>query len=89
MGASFGKQGGFNVGAASCIPPGVTDTLSAFAAAKLADLDAAQLRRRLTGTHRLDGLWVERHGRRLLSFSCNDYLNLSHHPAVIDRKSVV
>ena len=72
------------MGAASCIPPGVTDTLSAFAAAKLADLDAAQLRRRLTGTHRLDGLWVERDGRRLLSFSCNDYLNLSHHPAVIE-----
>ena len=48
------------------------------------DLDAAQLRRRLTSTHRLDGLWVERDGRRLLSFSCNDYLNLSHHPAVIE-----
>jgi 8-amino-7-oxononanoate synthase len=25
---------------------------------------------------------VVRNGRRLLSFSCNDYLNLSHHPAV-------
>jgi 8-amino-7-oxononanoate synthase len=84
MGASFAKEGRFNVGAASCIPRGVTDTLSAFAATKLADLDAAHLRRRLTATHRLDGLWVERDGRRLLSFSCNDYLNLSHHPAVIE-----
>ncbi|MEH6677355.1 8-amino-7-oxononanoate synthase [Phenylobacterium sp.] len=65
----------------------MTDTLSAFAAAKLADLDDAQLRRRLTATHRLDGLWVERDGRRLLSFSCNDYLNLSHHPAVVEAAS--
>ena len=29
---------------------------------------------------REDGIWVERGGRRLLSFSCNDYLNLSQHP---------
>ncbi|OYW91260.1 MAG: 8-amino-7-oxononanoate synthase [Caulobacterales bacterium 32-67-6] len=87
MEASFAKQGRFNAGAASCIPRPVTDTLSAFAAAKLADLDAAHLRRRLTPTHRLDGLWLERDGRRLLSFSCNDYLNLSHHPAVIEAAS--
>jgi len=57
-------------------------SLDAFAEAKLADLGARSLRRTLTATHRLDGLWVERGGRRLLSFSCNDYLNLSHHPAV-------
>lgn len=60
----------------------VTDSLSAFAAAKLAELDAAHLRRTLIPTRRLDGVWVERAGRRLLSFSCNDYLSLSHHPAV-------
>ena len=36
------------------------------------------------GRHRReDGIWVERDGRRLLSFSCNDYLNLSQHPAII------
>lgn len=57
-------------------------SLDAFAEAKLADLETRSLRRTLTATHRLDGLWVERGGRRLLSFSCNDYLNLSHHPAV-------
>ena len=57
-------------------------SLSAFAEAKLAELETNSLRRRLTQTRRLDGLWVERDGRRLLSFSCNDYLNLSHHPAV-------
>ena len=58
------------------------DSLTQFAAAKLEALDAQSLRRWLAPTRRLDGLWVERGGRRLLSFSCNDYLNLSHHPAV-------
>jgi 8-amino-7-oxononanoate synthase len=74
--------GRFNRWPASCIPHAVTDTLTAFAAAKLAALEAQSLKRTLVPTHRLDGLWVERNGRRLLSFSCNDYLNLSHHPAV-------
>lgn len=58
------------------------DSLQAFAESKLSGLEARSLRRTLKPTHRLDGLWVERGGRRLLSFSCNDYLNLSHHPAV-------
>ncbi|MDR3512076.1 MAG: 8-amino-7-oxononanoate synthase [Caulobacteraceae bacterium] len=58
------------------------DSLTDFASGKLQALEAQSLRRRLAPTRRLDGLWVERGGRRLLSFSCNDYLNLSHHPAV-------
>ncbi|HZP77030.1 MAG TPA: 8-amino-7-oxononanoate synthase [Pseudolabrys sp.] len=57
-------------------------SLDRFAAAKLSDLDRRHLRRSLAETVREDGLWVERNGRRLLSFSCNDYLNLSQHPAV-------
>ena len=57
-------------------------SLDAFAQAKLDDLQRRHLRRALTETYREDGIWVERDGRRLLSFSCNDYLNLTQHPAV-------
>lgn len=57
-------------------------SLERFAAHKLAELDARKLKRTLKEDVRLDGLWIERGGRRLLSFSCNDYLNLSHHPDV-------
>src|SRR5581483_7703122 len=57
-------------------------SLDEFAAQKLADLDGASLRRRLAATTRLDGIFAERNGRRLVSFCCNDYLNLTHHPAI-------
>ena len=42
----------------------------------------AHLRRALAETERIDGIWVVRAGRRLLSFSCNDYLGLTQHPAL-------
>ena len=58
------------------------DSLDAFAGGKLAALEALNLRRTLAPTGRTDGVHVERGGRRLISFSCNDYLGLSHHPAV-------
>ena len=60
------------------------DLLDRFAADKLAELDARNLRRRLVGTMRQDGIWVVRDGRRLMSFSCNDYLNLTRHPRVVE-----
>jgi 8-amino-7-oxononanoate synthase len=59
-------------------------SLDEFATAKLAELERRSLRRMLVDTTRATGIWVVRNGRRLLSFSCNDYLNLSHHPAVKD-----
>src|SRR5260370_42101418 len=57
-------------------------SLAEFATRKPGDLDRTSLRRTLAETSRIDGIWALRNGRRLLSFSCNDYLNLSHHPAV-------
>src|SRR5215469_6548074 len=57
-------------------------SLDDFATGKLAALERASLRRTLVETARLDGIWALRNGRRLLSFSCNDYLNLTQHPAV-------
>jgi 8-amino-7-oxononanoate synthase len=59
-------------------------SLDEFATAKLAELERSSLRRALVDTTRVTGVWLLRNGRRLLSFSCNDYLNLSHHPAVKD-----
>jgi len=57
-------------------------SLDTFALDKLSALEAANRRRTLVDTAREDGIWVSRAGRRLLSFSCNDYLNLTHHPKV-------
>jgi 8-amino-7-oxononanoate synthase len=57
-------------------------SLDDFAIAKLAELDARHLRRKLVPTMRHGGVKVERRNRQLVSFSCNDYLGLAHHPAL-------
>ena len=59
-------------------------SLNDMALRKLAELEAGNLRRRLKETDRLAGAYVERDGRTLISFCCNDYLNLAHDPRVIE-----
>ncbi len=58
------------------------ESLDAFAQDGLIRLEAGSLRRRLIPTERSAGAVVMRGGRRLISFSCNDYLGLAHHPRV-------
>ncbi len=58
-------------------------SLDDFANTKLAGLEREHLRRALVTSARRDVV-IERDGRRLVSFSCNDYLGLAHHPALKD-----
>lgn len=57
-------------------------TLDRFAREKLDALEAQALRRRLIETDRREGAIAFRDGRRLVSFCCNDYLNLSQNETV-------
>lgn len=58
-------------------------TLDEFAQTKLDRLSEEGLLRVPAQTHRLDGVRAERDGKILVSFCCNDYLNLTHHPVVM------
>lgn len=62
----------------------MSQSLDDFASSKLAGLERSALRRRLVTTARSAGAQVARGGASLISFSCNDYLNLSTDPAVIE-----
>ena len=60
----------------------MTETPAQFAAQKLAELEARSQRRQLHETDRVASVRVRRGGREMISFCCNDYLNLSAHPRV-------
>src|SRR5258708_9247089 len=59
-------------------------SLDDFVQAKLIGLESRHLRRTLVTSTRHDGVIVERGGRRLVSFACNDYLALSGQPALAE-----
>lgn len=58
------------------------ESLDRFARYKLDRLTAHGLRRSVVDTARTDAVHIHRGGRDLVSFCCNDYLGLTHHPAV-------
>ena len=60
----------------------MADSLDQFADEKLAALEQQNLKRTLAETERVGPIEVIRNGKRLVSFSCNDYLNLSQHPDI-------
>ncbi|MBC7103566.1 MAG: 8-amino-7-oxononanoate synthase [Parvibaculum sp.] len=64
------------------MPKSPESTLDRFAREKLDALEARALRRRLIETDRREGAIAFRDGRRLVSFCCNDYLNLSQNETV-------
>jgi len=60
------------------------NSLDRFVNEKLAALETQSLRRTLVETTPDDGIHVTRGNRRLISFSSNDYLNLTQHPKIKD-----
>jgi 8-amino-7-oxononanoate synthase len=63
--------------------PAARASLDDAARAKLDALEHRQLRRELAVTARIDAVRAVQGDAELVSFSCNDYLGLTHHPAVV------
>ena len=61
---------------------GLVSGIEQVARRKLAELEAAALRRELSETGRGNAGQATRAGQQMISFCCNDYLGLSQHPAI-------
>lgn len=60
----------------------MADTLTSFANTQLADIKARHRHRMAQPTMRQAEHHLTRNNKELISFSCNDYLGLTHHPDV-------
>ena len=60
------------------------DSLERYISGKLRALEARSLKRTLSETDRYAPALTRHSGDHMISFCCNDYLNLSHHPKVIE-----
>ena len=61
------------------------NSLDIFCAEKINKLEEASGFRTLKTTHRASGAQSQQAGKSLISFSCNDYLGLSHHPVILEK----
>ena len=61
------------------------NSLDIFCAEKINKLEEGASFRKLKTTHRVAEAQSRQAGKSLISFSCNDYLGLSHHPTLLEK----
>lgn len=61
------------------------NSLDIFCAEKINKLEQGASFRKLKTTHRVAEAQSHQAGKSLISFSCNDYLGLSHHPTLLEK----
>ena len=61
------------------------NSLDIFCAEKINKLEEVASFRKLKTTHRVAEAQSHQAGKSLISFSCNDYLGLSHHPTLLEK----
>ena len=61
------------------------NSLDIFCAEKINKLEEGASFRKLKTTHRVAIAQSHQDGKSLISFSCNDYLGLSHHPTLLEK----